>query len=97
MIDLREPEAAIADPAAAPETVHEQVIEAHATFEPKRTICLPVDESEGARQAVQWAIEKVINPETDQVILLNVRNYVSADYSMDVVSYVPFIFPEGTF
>ncbi|KAI8893018.1 hypothetical protein BC833DRAFT_517754, partial [Globomyces pollinis-pini] len=39
----------------------------------KRTICIPVDESKTTTSAIQWAIDHLIQPETDQVILLNVR------------------------
>ncbi|KAI8893019.1 hypothetical protein BC833DRAFT_609817 [Globomyces pollinis-pini] len=49
------------------ETVHES------EFTPKRTICIPVDESKISIQTITWAIDNLIDPKNDQVILLNVR------------------------
>jgi hypothetical protein len=65
------------------ERVHEAVIDdPHAM--PSRTICIAVDESEFSQHgasvfllpvACQWAADNLLNPETDQVILLNVRPF----------------------
>jgi aspartate/glutamate racemase len=55
---------------------------------PTRTICIAgttfhtnlhsVDPSEYAKHAFQFSIDNIIKPATDQVILLNVRPFVSA-------------------
>jgi nucleotide-binding universal stress UspA family protein len=40
---------------------------------PKRTIFVAVDESEYSEHIVSWAIENIIDPATDLVVLLNAR------------------------
>ena len=54
------------------ELVHE---EEHST--PTRKIAIAIDESPSSEHAVNWAIQNVINKETDQVVLLNVRPFAS--------------------
>jgi nucleotide-binding universal stress UspA family protein len=39
----------------------------------KRTICIAVDESENSEFTVSWAIENIVQPESDTVVLLNAR------------------------
>ncbi|KAJ3255777.1 hypothetical protein HK103_006035 [Boothiomyces macroporosus] len=51
----------------------ELVIGADENFTGKRTILLPVDISETAYKAVVWATKHVINPETDNVVLVHCR------------------------
>lgn len=71
--------------------VIEHVVPAHETFQPKRVICLPVDESAGSKDAIEWTIKTMVNRDTDQVLLLNVRNY-SAEYSIGY-PFAPYEFP----
>jgi hypothetical protein len=71
-----------------PGTISENVVEEHHDA-PTRTICIagsnlipsnihPVDQSEFSKHAFQWSIDNLIKPETDQVVLLNVRPFVSS-------------------
>jgi hypothetical protein len=71
-----------------PGNIHENVVEDHHDA-PSRTICIagtiyllsnlyPVDQSEFAKHAFEWSVDNVIKLDTDQVILLNVRPFVSA-------------------
>ncbi|KAI8893024.1 hypothetical protein BC833DRAFT_609830 [Globomyces pollinis-pini] len=50
-------------------------------FNPKRTICIPVDGSVSSKKAVDWAINHSICKETDQVVLLNVREVPHSSYT----------------
>lgn len=59
----------------------EHVLHASETFTPKRTIVMPVDESAFSKYSVTWAIDNLINKDTDLVVLLNVRPYTSAELS----------------
>ncbi|KAI8901930.1 hypothetical protein BC833DRAFT_518578, partial [Globomyces pollinis-pini] len=60
----------------------------------KRTICIPVDESENSKYVVDWTIQKLLNSETDQVVLLNVRPIPVDSYLMD--SEFPYLLPSET-
>lgn len=51
-------------------------------FEPKRVIVLPVDGSKSSLDCIHFAIEKIVNKETDQVVLLNVRPYAFPDMAV---------------
>jgi nucleotide-binding universal stress UspA family protein len=57
------------------ERIHEIVHQAETGFQPKRVICIPVDSSKHSSFLVDWAIETIINKDTDQVVLLNVRPF----------------------
>ena len=67
--------------------VHEEVHqEAHNA--PLRTICIAVDGSKHSSHAVDWALANIVKPESDQIVLLNCRPYVS----LPALSYgAPFI------
>ena len=43
------------------------------TIRPKKLICIPVDESYDSEEAIDWAMNNIVDPETDQIVLLNVR------------------------
>ncbi|KAJ3387427.1 hypothetical protein HDU92_001950, partial [Lobulomyces angularis] len=45
---------------------------------PHRIIAIAVDQSSFSEHAFEWAVKNFINPSTDQVVLLNVRPYVTA-------------------
>jgi hypothetical protein len=71
-----------------PGTIHENVVEQHHDA-PTRTICIagtirllfnlhPVDQSEYAKHVFQWSIDNLIKPDTDQVVLLTVRPFVTS-------------------
>ncbi|KAJ3302653.1 hypothetical protein HDV03_004773 [Kappamyces sp. JEL0829] len=80
--------------AEAKPRVIEHVVPGHETFQPRRVICLPVDESKGSLQAIRWTIDKLVDKDADQVLLLNVRNYLTPDYSLSLgYPYTPFILP----
>ncbi|KAJ3200860.1 hypothetical protein HK099_002488, partial [Clydaea vesicula] len=57
------------------EEVHQPNVEPHLHFE--RIICIAVDASTHSEKAFKWAVDNIVNPKTDQVILLNVRPYVT--------------------
>ena len=52
----------------------EHVIKSNPEFEAKRVIVFPVDSSPNSKEALKWSIHNLINKETDQVVLVNVRN-----------------------
>ncbi|KAI8914543.1 hypothetical protein EDD86DRAFT_186764 [Gorgonomyces haynaldii] len=54
---------------------NEDVHTSSETFQPERVICVPIDGSKDSDYAVQWTIDHLINPEKDQIILLNVRPF----------------------
>ncbi|KAJ3066434.1 hypothetical protein HK102_007654, partial [Quaeritorhiza haematococci] len=43
------------------------------TSRPRRIVCIAIDHSDCSEYAFNWAIENLIKPETDQVVLLNSR------------------------
>ena len=51
----------------------EDVIDTTAEFKPSRVIVFPVDSSPNSKEAARWALKTLINKETDQVVLINVR------------------------
>lgn len=60
------------DANATHSTIHEDVFgEVH--LGPTRTIAIAVDASDYSKFAFQWAIDNLIRPDTDQVVILNVR------------------------
>ncbi|KAJ3409782.1 hypothetical protein CcCBS67573_g00793 [Chytriomyces confervae] len=65
--------------AAAANTVHEDVVSPHEDHpaNPTRVIAIAVDSSKYAEYAFNWAINNIIRPETDQVVIMNVRPTVS--------------------
>ncbi|KAI9365975.1 hypothetical protein DFJ73DRAFT_806517 [Zopfochytrium polystomum] len=65
-------------PAAPAPSIHEDVVEPHESHSaPTRTIAIAVDSSSYSEYAFNWAIQNIIRPETDQIVLLNVRPVVS--------------------
>jgi hypothetical protein len=56
-------------------TVHEEVV-SDAHHAPHRVIAIAVDSSEYSQHAFNWALDNIIRPETDEVVLLNVRPHV---------------------
>ncbi|KAJ3261007.1 hypothetical protein HK103_006962 [Boothiomyces macroporosus] len=60
-------------------------------FIAKRTVCIPVDESDASKHTVQWAIANILNPETDEVVLLHVRPHAFNDYGIELG--FPYIIP----
>ncbi|KAJ3272921.1 hypothetical protein HDV01_005118 [Terramyces sp. JEL0728] len=54
----------------------ELVIGTKENFTGRRTIVLPVDTSETAYNAVVWASKHLINPDADNVVLINCREVV---------------------
>ncbi|KAJ3111294.1 hypothetical protein HK100_002738 [Physocladia obscura] len=69
--------------ASLEETIHEEVIdttnqhESHKTPEPTRIIAIAVDSSKYSEYAFDWTINNLVRPESDQIILMNVRPTVS--------------------
>ncbi|KAJ3107246.1 hypothetical protein HDU97_004666 [Phlyctochytrium planicorne] len=75
---------ATATPTAAQTTppqagaIHENVVDPHESHPaPTRTICIALDASKYSEYAFQWAIQNIVKPESDQIVLLNVRPAVS--------------------
>ncbi|KAI8853321.1 hypothetical protein BC829DRAFT_382528, partial [Chytridium lagenaria] len=57
---------------------HENVVEAHESHaKPSRIVAIALDASKYSEYAFSWAIQNIVRPETDQVVLLNVRPAVS--------------------
>jgi hypothetical protein len=56
----------------------EHVLESSAEFNASRVIVFPVDASPNSKEAVKWALKTLINKDTDQVLLLNVRPSVDS-------------------
>ena len=82
---------------AQEEHEHEHVLHASQDFKPKRVICMPVDASIYSRNAIKWAIEKIISKDEDQVVLLNVRPFVAPELSLAVgMPYAPYTLPLET-
>ncbi|KAJ3237650.1 hypothetical protein HDU78_003986 [Chytriomyces hyalinus] len=63
----------------APNTIHEDVVSPHADHAatPGRVIAIAVDTSKYAEYAFDWAVNNIIRPETDQIVIMNVRPTVS--------------------
>ena len=55
------------------DSVHEDVHVPISTFVPNRKICIPVTNDPSTELVLEWAIDTVINPATDLIILLHVR------------------------
>lgn len=76
-----------------PGTVHEEIVQEHHDA-PTRTICIAVDASSFSQNAFNWAKDNLLRKETDQVVILNCRPFVTAPlvYSSPImdVSYVYF-------
>ncbi|KAJ3219724.1 hypothetical protein HK099_004619 [Clydaea vesicula] len=58
--------------------IHEEVHNDTHDQKPHRIIAIAIDQSNCADYAFNWAVKNLINPETDQVVLLNVRPYITA-------------------
>ncbi|KAI8912366.1 hypothetical protein DFJ77DRAFT_468113 [Powellomyces hirtus] len=74
------------------EPVHEEVLP-HEGPAHHRIIALALDQSDNSAYAFDWALANLINPQTDQVVLLNVRDVVSVPASfglmyMDVTDWI---------
>ncbi|KAI9330457.1 hypothetical protein DFJ73DRAFT_858550 [Zopfochytrium polystomum] len=72
----------MASSAPAPTSVHEDVVHPHETHAasgapPARVIAIAVDASAYSEYAFNWTIQNVVRPDTDQIVLLNVRPLVS--------------------
>ncbi|KAI9096552.1 hypothetical protein DFS34DRAFT_145600 [Phlyctochytrium arcticum] len=66
------------------EPIHEELMEeVPATHQ--RVICIALDHSEHADYAFHWALDNIIRKETDQVVLLNVRDVVNVPSSFGLV------------
>lgn len=62
---------------------HDEVIPyPHKEEDFKRNIMIAVDESHYTKYAVEWSLENLIHPESDQVILVNVRPFPSTALSL---------------
>ncbi|KAJ3386026.1 Cysteine dioxygenase [Entophlyctis sp. JEL0112] len=62
-----------------PNTVHEDVVhpnEEHSAT-PSRIIAIAVDSSKYSEYAFDWAINNVVRPESDQIVIMNVRPIAS--------------------
>ncbi|KAJ3218722.1 hypothetical protein HDU67_004242 [Dinochytrium kinnereticum] len=59
--------------------IHENVVSPHESHSqpPSRVICIAVDPSKYSEYAFSWALQNIVRPETDQIVLLNVRPAVS--------------------
>ena len=71
------------------EQVHEHLPEP--TFQPTRTICIPIDHSESSTNTTDFVLSKIVNAKTDLVVLLNVRSPAFNDYSADLG--FPYVIP----
>ena len=71
------------------ENVHEHLPEP--SFKPSRVICVPIDHSPSSTHTVTFVVDKIINPSTDLVVLLNVRPPAFNDYSADLG--FPYVIP----
>ncbi|KAJ3125086.1 hypothetical protein HK100_010995 [Physocladia obscura] len=59
--------------------IHEDVVtphETHNSSDPTRIIAIAVDASKYSEFAFDWAISNLVRPETDQIVLINVRPVV---------------------
>ncbi|KAJ3128976.1 hypothetical protein HK100_008881 [Physocladia obscura] len=59
--------------------IHENVVtphETHSDSEPTRIIVIAVDASKYSEFAFDWAINNLVRPKTDQIVLVNVRPIV---------------------
>ncbi|KAI9355634.1 hypothetical protein DFJ73DRAFT_824499 [Zopfochytrium polystomum] len=77
--------------APTPTSVHEDVVHPHETHAasgapPARVIAIAVDASAYSEYAFNWTIQNVVRPETDQIVLLNVRPLVSFPVAFEAVS-----------
>ncbi|KAI9596480.1 hypothetical protein BDF19DRAFT_394242 [Syncephalis fuscata] len=78
-------DSAAADTATTKPTLAEQEAQEHLvsdhpeveTAQLKRVVCLALEYSDHGRYAFDWAVENFIRPDTDLVVLLNVRNPVA--------------------
>ncbi|ORY52027.1 adenine nucleotide alpha hydrolases-like protein [Rhizoclosmatium globosum] len=68
-----------ADQNKTPNLVHEDVVHPHEdhTVAPTRVVAIAVDASKFSEYAFDWAIQNLVRPETDQIVLMNVRPTVS--------------------
>ncbi|KAI8897305.1 hypothetical protein BC833DRAFT_527208 [Globomyces pollinis-pini] len=57
---------------------HLQIIHDAPDFIPNRVICLPIDTLENSVNAVQYAINRIINHQSDRVVLLHVMECTHA-------------------
>lgn len=74
--------------------VHEEVHEHDKAFEPKRVICIPIDESDSSIHTIQYAIKTLINNNTDQVVLLHTRPPAFNDFSLELTG-LPYVIPSA--
>ena len=61
-------------------------------FIPQRVICFPVDNTNTTTLAIDFALNKIIKPEFDLVVLLHCRTPIGAEAGL----IPPFLFPTGT-
>ncbi|KAI9206696.1 uncharacterized protein BJ171DRAFT_597351 [Polychytrium aggregatum] len=67
-------EASSVNTAVAPhsEPIHEDVVEP-TSYNHKRIVAIALDPSKNSEYAFHWALDNIVDPENDQVVLLNVR------------------------
>ncbi|KAJ3069780.1 hypothetical protein HDU98_007166 [Podochytrium sp. JEL0797] len=60
---------------ATPNVIHEDVVSPHSDHvaAPTRIVAIAVDASKYSEYAFDWAVQNVVRPETDQIVLMNVR------------------------
>lgn len=77
-----------------PQDIIDAVNEPHnsSDFIPQRVICFPVDNSNTTTNAINFALNKIIKPELDLVVLLHCRTPIGADAGL----IPPFLLPTGT-
>ncbi|KAJ3334007.1 hypothetical protein HDU91_002813 [Kappamyces sp. JEL0680] len=85
---------AIKEPRPASLPAMEHVVAAHETFQPKRVLCLPLDESKASLHTIQWTLDHLVNKDTDEVLLLHVRNLTNSDMIMAPIGFPYVISPE---
>ncbi|KAI8820700.1 uncharacterized protein EV422DRAFT_59939 [Fimicolochytrium jonesii] len=64
--------------------VHEELMEKQEQTH-QRIIAVALDQSEHSEYAFNWALENLINPQSDQVVLLNVREVVNVPASFGLI------------
>ncbi|KND02077.1 hypothetical protein, variant [Spizellomyces punctatus DAOM BR117] len=66
------------------EPVHEEILD-HEPSTHTRVIAIALDHSEYSAYAFKYTLENIVNPKTDQVVLLNVRDIVNIPSSFGLV------------
>ncbi|KAJ3209540.1 hypothetical protein HDU83_002222 [Entophlyctis luteolus] len=69
----------MANPTPSATSVHEDVVRPHDdhTATPLRIIAIAVDSSKYSEYAFDWAINNVVRPESDQIVIINVRSVLA--------------------